>query len=61
MDTDPIPLSSLQHWRYCPRQCALIHVEQVFEDNVYTQRGQAVHAQVDEPGVEVRAGPQRTP
>lgn len=53
---DPIPLSALQHWCYCPRQCALIHVEQVFEDNLYTQRGQALHRRVDDPGVEVRAG-----
>lgn len=53
---DPIPLSALQHWCYCPRQCALIHVEQVFTDNLHTQRGQAVHRQVDQPGVETRAG-----
>lgn len=51
-----IPLSALQHWAYCPRQCALIHLEQVFEDNLYTQRGQAVHARVDQPGVEIRSG-----
>lgn len=54
--SDPIPLSALQHWCYCPRQCALIHIEQVFEDNVYTLRGQAIHAQVDTPGLETRAG-----
>lgn len=48
---DPIPLSALQHWAYCPRQCALIHVEQVFEENLYTQRGQALHQRVDDPGV----------
>jgi len=53
---DPLPLSALQHWRYCPRQCALIHLEQAFEDNVFTLRGQAVHARADQPGVEVRAG-----
>ena len=52
----PIPLSALQHWCYCPRQCALIHIEQVFADNLYTLRGQAVHRQVDEPGVDTRAG-----
>lgn len=58
MDADDtaIPLSALQHWRYCPRQCALIHVEQAFTENVYTLRGQAVHARVDDPGVEVHAG-----
>ncbi|MBW7903074.1 MAG: CRISPR-associated protein Cas4 [Rhodocyclaceae bacterium] len=53
---DPIALSALQHWRYCPRQCALIHVEQVFEDNLYTQRGQALHKRVDDPGFETRDG-----
>lgn len=54
--TDPIPISALQHWCYCPRQCALIQIEQVFADNLYTLRGQAVHKQVDQPGVETRAG-----
>lgn len=53
---DPIPLSALQHWCYCPRQCALIHVEQVFAENLHTLRGQAAHKQADQPGVEVRAG-----
>lgn len=53
---DPIPLSALQHWAYCPRQCALIHVEQVFEDNLFTQRGQALHKRVDDPGFEMRDG-----
>lgn len=53
---DPIALSALQHWAYCPRQCGLIHLEQVFEDNLHTLRGQAVHAQVDKPGMELRKG-----
>lgn len=53
---EPIALSALQHWCYCPRQCALIHVEQVFAENLHTQRGQAVHKQVDQPGAEIRAG-----
>ena len=53
---DPLPLSALQHWAYCPRQCGLIHLEQSFDDNIHTQRGQAVHAQVDQPGVETRHG-----
>ena len=55
MDNDPIPLSALQHWAYCPRQCALIHLEQAFEENVYTLRGQAVHNRADQPGVTLRA------
>jgi len=53
---DPLPLSALQHWAYCPRQCGLIHLEQSFDDNLHTLRGQAVHRQVDQPGVETRKG-----
>ncbi len=55
-EADPIPLSALQHWAYCPRQCALIHLEQAFDENVHTLRGQAVHARVDKPGVETAKG-----
>ncbi len=55
MDNDPIPLSALQHWAYCPRQCALIHLEQAFEENIYTLRGQAGHNRADQPGVTLRA------
>ncbi|MDY0329111.1 MAG: CRISPR-associated protein Cas4 [Thiomonas sp.] len=53
---DPVPLSALQHWVYCPRQCALIHLEQVFDDNIHTARGNAVHRLVDTPGYEIRSG-----
>lgn len=53
---DPIPISALQHWCYCPRQCGLIHLEQAFAENVFTLRGQALHATVDKPGMEMRAG-----
>ena len=52
--SDPIQLAALQHWSYCPRQCALIHQEQAFADNVHTARGQAVHAQVDAPGFAIQ-------
>lgn len=55
-ETDPIPLSALQHWAYCPRQCGLIHLEQAFADNIHTARGQAVHQLVDTPGYEIKAG-----
>lgn len=53
---DPIPLSALQHYSYCPRQCALIHIEQAFEENLHTLRGRAVHGRVDEPGFEEHTG-----
>jgi CRISPR-associated exonuclease Cas4 len=55
-DPDPIALSALQHWAYCPRQCGLIHLEQAFDENLHTQRGRALHSQVDQPGLELRRG-----
>lgn len=51
-----VMISALEHWSYCPRQCALIHVEQTFDENLYTLRGQAVHKRVDEPESEVMDG-----
>ncbi|SDA26089.1 CRISPR-associated exonuclease, Cas4 family [Nitrosospira sp. Nsp18] len=53
---DIIMISAIQHHSYCPRQCALIHVEQQFSSNVHTARGDAVHARVDEPGWETQPG-----
>lgn len=49
-------LSALEHWSYCPRQCALIHLEQAFDENVHTMRGNAAHERVDEPGYETFEG-----
>lgn len=40
---EPILISALEHWSYCPRQCALIHLEQTFSENVHTIRGQHSH------------------
>ena len=55
-ELEPITLSALQHWAYCPRQCGLIHLEQAFDDNLHTLRGQAEHARVDKPGVQSAKG-----
>lgn len=49
-------ISALQHYSYCPRQCALIHVEQAWDENVYTLRGQVVHQQVDTPESRAEGG-----
>ena len=49
-------LSALQHYSYCPRQCALIHQEQVFDDNEFTLRGQRAHRRVDSGGVTTEKG-----
>ena len=42
-----VPISALEHWSYCPRQCGLIHVEQTFDENLYTIRGRLAHERVD--------------
>lgn len=44
---EPLLISALEHYAYCPRQCALIHLEQVWDENIFTIRGRAVHEQVD--------------
>lgn len=46
-DEIEVPVSALEHYSYCPRQCALIHVEQTYDDNVYTVRGALAHERVD--------------
>ncbi|WP_395665997.1 CRISPR-associated protein Cas4 [Methylocella sp.] len=51
-----IPLSALQHMLYCPRQCALIHVEQVWSENRFTAEGRILHERADEPGGARRRG-----
>jgi CRISPR-associated exonuclease Cas4 len=53
---DPIMISALQHYSYCPRQCALIHMEQTFVENVHTLRGRFEHERVDRERHEVNAG-----
>lgn len=51
---DLIQLSSLQHYAFCPRQCALIHVEQVWTENRLTAEGRIMHEHVHDEGDESR-------
>jgi CRISPR-associated exonuclease Cas4 len=53
---DYVMLSALQHFVYCPRQFALIHLEQVWEENIFTLRGLRVHERVDTPTHELIEG-----
>lgn len=48
VDIEPVMISALEHYSYCPRQCALIHIEQTFDENIYTLRGQMAHERVDQ-------------
>lgn len=45
---DLIPLSALQHFVFCERQCALIHIEQVWSENVLTAEGRLMHERTHE-------------
>lgn len=51
-----IPLSALQHYLFCPRQCALIHVEQLWAENVATSEGRLLHENADAGSGESRPG-----
>lgn len=51
-----IPLSALQHHLFCPRQCALIHVEGLWAEDGATAEGRILHERVDAGGFETRPG-----
>lgn len=51
-----VPVSALQHYLFCPRQCALIHVERIWVEDGATAEGQLLHARVDGGGPDRRAG-----
>jgi CRISPR-associated exonuclease Cas4 len=53
-EDDFIHISGLQHYVYCPRQWALIHIEDVWTDNVFTVRGEILHEKVDTDTYETR-------
>lgn len=50
-DDDYLPISGLQHLAFCERQCALIHVDQIWRDNALTVEGDIVHERAHVPGV----------
>ena len=58
IEDDFIQLSSLQHFVFCPRQCALIHIEQLWSENVLTAEGRIMHDKVDTANREARGNVQ---
>lgn len=46
---DLLPLSGIQHFLFCRRQWALIHVETQWRENVLTAEGHLLHRRVDDP------------
>lgn len=53
-DEPPVMLSALQHYLFCPRQCALIHLEGAWRENFLTASGRQLHERVDRRGGETR-------
>ena len=54
--SDLLPLSALNHFVYCKRRCALIHIEQQWVENRFTAEGRAQHERVDRQEHEIRDG-----
>ncbi|MCX5819260.1 MAG: CRISPR-associated protein Cas4 [Deltaproteobacteria bacterium] len=58
MTDDPIDdllmISALQHYAFCPRQCALIHIEQIWQESGRTAEGRIMHERVHDESRESR-------
>lgn len=50
-EDDFLMISGIQHFRFCQRQWALIHIEQAWQDNLLTYDGQLLHTKVDQPEI----------
>lgn len=48
-EDDMLMLSGIQHIVFCPRQWALIHLEEEWQENALTIEGQILHNRVDNP------------
>ncbi len=55
-EDDLLPISGLQHLRFCERQWGLIHLEQQWEENRLTAEGRLLHDRTHESGTEARPG-----
>lgn len=53
-EDDFIMINALQHYIFCPRQCALIHIEDIWQENLFTVRGEILHEKVDSDSYETR-------
>lgn len=58
-ESEPIPLSAVQHAVYCLRQAALIHLERLWAENRFTAEGDVLHAVADKGGSRKARGVRR--
>lgn len=56
VEEDMLMLSGIQHYKFCPRQWALIHIEQQWQDNRLTIEGELMHKHVDDPFYRQKCG-----
>jgi CRISPR-associated exonuclease Cas4 len=49
-----LPISAIQHLAFCPRRCALIHLERQWEENLLTAEGSLLHDRVHDLGRDTR-------
>lgn len=55
-DDDLLMLSGIQHFAFCHRQWALIHMEQQWADNLRTYEGDLLHSKADNPAIRETRG-----
>ena len=52
-ESNLLPISALQHFVFCQRQFALIHIEQIWADNALTMKGRQLHKNAHESGIKM--------
>src|SRR5690554_1666844 len=55
-EEDYLLLSGIQHFNFCRRQWALIHIEQQWAENVRTVEGNHLHERADQPMIREKRG-----
>lgn len=53
---EPVLISALNQYVFCPRRCALMHIEGIWRDNEHTTVGSLLHDHADKPGYEAGKG-----
>ena len=55
-EEDYLQLSGIQHFAFCPRQWALIHLENLWQENLQTAQGQLLHQRCHDAGQDESRG-----
>lgn len=55
-EDDLLPISAVSQFAYCPRRCALMLIEQAWDENTFTIDGTSFHERAHDADIEVRPG-----